>query len=153
MRWSVPCRYRQKLALAVQFSWGPFRTSNMADRRCVTSPENPSFLCIPSSTRPSPIIAPSHPSVSPWSGRGHLTRSPPANQQGRFPLAERPGASPWREVGMTTTQIDTDRSLLHIMGLWREGGKGWERGQARLCQSRERENGQALWVVVIVVPS
>lgn len=31
---------------------------------------------------------------------------------------------------MTTTQIDSDRSLLHIMGLCvaRKGGKGWREG-------------------------
>ncbi|CAB1458547.1 unnamed protein product [Pleuronectes platessa] len=61
-----------------------------------------------------------------WSGRGHLTRSPLANQQGGFPLAGSPQASPWRDVGMTTTLIETDSSLLHIMGLTSEGAR--ERG-------------------------
>lgn len=42
---------------------------------------------------------------------------------------------------MTTTQIDTDRSLLHIMGLWSKGGEGRvERGgREALTERRERE--------------
>lgn len=32
---------------------------------------------------------------------------------------------------MTRTLIDTDRSLLHIMGLWRD--KGWRDVRGRLC--------------------
>lgn len=55
-------------------------------------------------------------------------------------MAQSPGASPWREVGMTTIPIDTDRSLLHIMGLWREGVEGRvERGSERGFVTAERE--------------
>lgn len=41
---------------------------------------------------------------------------------------------------MTTTQIDSDRSLLHIMGLCvaRKGGKGWREG----AREGEREGGR-----------
>lgn len=46
-----------------------------------------------------------------------------------------------REVGMTTRQIDRDRSLLHIMGLWSEGAEGrverrGERGFVRAERER-----------------
>lgn len=42
-----------------------------------------------------------------------------------------------REVGMTTRQIDRDRSLLHIMGLWSEGAEGRvERGFVRAERER-----------------
>ena len=117
-------------------SYYHIRTSKMATSRCVTSPENPSVVfCV--STLPS-ITSPSFQCIFPQSGRGNLTRSSPANQQGGLPLADSPGASPWREVGMTTTLIETDRSLLHIMGLWRDRqwSIGWRGVMEAFCEGR-----------------
>lgn len=53
---------------------------------------------------------------------------------------------------MTTTQIDGDRSLLHIMGLWSERGEGRvERGRGRrLRQSNEKERMKSANVTVFV---
>lgn len=57
---------------------------------------------------------------------------------------------------MTTTQIDSDRSLLHIMGLCvaRTGGKGWREreggsegggGREHETKQRKSENEECQW--------
>lgn len=43
------------------------------------------------------------------------------------------GAGPRWQVVTTTTQIDSDSLLLHIMGLWREG---WMEDSVELCSGR-----------------